>query len=124
MKRNVRIFLCDDDELIVSMLSRTLKKDGHEVMVKRNSDNALAEIATWQPDVVLLDIHLDEHKSGLDILKEIKAERLDPRVIMITADDRAESVHTAWQFGASKYLTKPFDVEELKAAIRETGADC
>jgi len=124
MKGKERIFLCDDDELIVSMVSRALKKDGHEVRVKRNSDNALAEIATWRPDVVLLDIHLDEQKSGLDILKEIKAERLDTRVIMITADDRAESVHAAWQFGASKYLTKPFDVEELRSAIRETGADC
>lgn len=112
--------MLDDDALIVSMLARALKSEGYETRVKNDADNAVAEIVAWQPDLVMLDIHLDEDKTGLDILAELRKEDISTQVIMLTADDKAESAITAMKLGAADYLTKPFNVDEVKIVIQQT----
>jgi len=120
MSAKGRIFMLDDDVLIVSMLARALKSEGYETRVKNDAENAVAEIAAWQPDLLLLDIHLDEDKSGLDILAELRREDIATQVIMLTADDKAESAITAMKLGAADYLTKPFNVDKVKIVIQHT----
>jgi DNA-binding NtrC family response regulator len=71
----------------------------------------------WQPDMVLLDIHLDEEINGIDILQQLKEEKFTSPVIMLTADDTAESAIRAMKLGAADYLTKPFNVDEVKLVI-------
>ncbi len=66
MLQKGRIFLLDDDELIVSMLSMTLKKEGYEVFLETKIHDVVNKIRSWSPDVVLLDINLPE-RSGMDI---------------------------------------------------------
>ena len=117
MKSRGRIFLLDDDKLIVSMLSRSLKKEGFETQVHSSAIGIVPQISAWQPDLVLLDIHLDEGINGIDILQEIKKENIDTAVVMLTADDTAESAIRAMKLGAADYLTKPFNVEEVKMVI-------
>jgi DNA-binding NtrC family response regulator len=117
MKSRGRIFLLDDDKLIVSMLSRSLKKAGFETQVHSNAVGIVPVIAEWQPDLVLLDIHLNEGINGIDLLQEIKKENIDTSVVMLTADDTAESAIRAMKLGAADYLTKPFNVEEVKMVI-------
>lgn len=117
MNSKGRIFLLDDDKLIVSMLSRSLKKEGYETQVHSSAVGILPTIEAWQPDLVLLDIHLDEGINGIDILQEIKKENNDTAVIMLTADESAESAIRAMKLGAADYLTKPFNVEEVKIVI-------
>jgi two-component system response regulator AtoC len=114
-----RIFLLDDDELISSMLARSLKKDGYDVMAETNTDQVIGKISAWCPDLVLLDIHLDEEKSGLDILDEMKREKIPGEVVMLTADDSAESAITALRLGAIDYLTKPFNMDEVKLVVKK-----
>ena len=75
MKTKGRIFLLDDDELISSMLARSLRKEGYDIQSETSTEDVVNKIASWCPDLVLLDIHLDENKSGLDILKEIHEDR-------------------------------------------------
>lgn len=118
MKSKGRIFLLDDDNLIVSMLSRALRKEGFETQVHSSGVEIIPKISAWQPDLVLLDIHLDEGINGIDILKDIKKENIDTAVVMLTADDTAESAIQAMKLGAADYLTKPFNVEEVKIVIR------
>ncbi len=65
MKNNGRIFAVDDDELIVSMLARSLRKEGHTVEYQISPKGVLAKIIAWQPDIVFLDIDLAEETSGL-----------------------------------------------------------
>ena len=77
MKSKGRVFLLDDDELISSMLARSLKKEGYDVATETTSHDVINKIASWCPDLVLLDIHLDEDKSGLDVLQEIKESGSD-----------------------------------------------
>jgi DNA-binding NtrC family response regulator len=112
-----RLFLLDDDELIASMLARSLKKAGYEVQSETSTDDIINKIAAWYPDLILLDIHLDEDKSGLAILEELKQEEIPGQVVMLTADDSAESAITAMKLGAADYLTKPFNMAEVKLVI-------
>jgi DNA-binding NtrC family response regulator len=119
MTRKGRVFLLDDDELIASMLARSLKKEGYEVQSETNTDDIINKIAAWCPELVLLDIHLDEEKSGLDILEELKREEIPGEVVMLTADDSAESAITAMKLGAADYLTKPFNMAEVQLVIKK-----
>lgn len=112
-----RIFLVDDDELIISMLARSLKKAGHETKIQTTVKDVLKNISDWHPDLVLLDIHLDDNVTGLELLKEMKEEGIESQVVMLTADDTAESAITAMKLGAADYLTKPFNVEEVLLVI-------
>jgi len=108
-----RIFLVDDDELIITMLSRALRKEGFETQIQTSSHEVMEKIEAWHPDLVLLDIHLGEDRSGLDILGDIKKNEIDTQVVMLTGDDSAETAITAMKIGAADYLTKPFNVDEV-----------
>ncbi|MBN2332754.1 MAG: sigma-54-dependent Fis family transcriptional regulator [Deltaproteobacteria bacterium] len=117
-KAHGRIFLIDDEELVVSMLARVLKKEGYETRVQTSAEDAVNNIASWHPDLVLLDIHLDEDVDGIQILQQIKTEEIDTQVVMLTADDRAETAIKAMKLGAVDYLNKPFNSEEVKIVIK------
>jgi DNA-binding NtrC family response regulator len=113
-----RLFLLDDDELICSMLARSLRKEGYEVQSETSTDRVVDKISAWCPDLVLLDIHLGGEKSGLDILEDMKREEITGQVVMLTADDTAESAIAAMKLGAADYLTKPFNMAEVQLVIR------
>ena len=117
MKSKGRIFFVDDDELIVSMLSRMLKSGGYAIRAGTGADGIVGKIKSWFPDIVLLDINLPE-RNGIDILKEIVELEVPPQVIMLTADDTAETAVKAMKLGAVDYLTKPFNVDEVKIVLR------
>ena len=117
MKTKGRLFVLDDDELICSMLERALRKEGYEIQAELTTEDIISKIRAWQPDLVLLDIQIDEFKSGLDILEEMKQEDIPGQVVMLTADASAESAITAMKLGAADYLTKPFNIDEVKIVI-------
>ena len=113
-----RVFILDDEELIITMLGRALRKEGFETQLQTSSKDIIKKIEAWQPDLVLLDINLDEDRNGLDILNEIKKEKNDTQVVMLTGDDSADSAIRAMKIGAADYLTKPFNVDEVIMVIK------
>jgi len=117
MTVNNRILVVDDDELIGSMLSRTLRSSGYDVRVETGADGIAGKIKAWFPDIVLLDNNLPG-RSGLDILRELVEQKLVTQVVMLTADDTAETAVKAMKLGAADYLTKPFNIEEVKILLR------
>ena len=117
MTKRGKLFLLDDDELITSMLARSLSHAGYEVLPETNAKNVITKIADWNPDLVLLDMQLDESVTGLDILAQIKELKLSCAVVMLSADDSEESASKAKQLGAADYLTKPFNIEDVKMVI-------
>jgi DNA-binding NtrC family response regulator len=116
MKRLGRVFLVDDDELILAMLSRTLEREGYEVRTDPGETDLPEKIIPWHPDVVLLDVNLPG-QNGMDTLKALKNEASHIEVIMLTADDTAETAVKAMKMGARDYLTKPFNIDEVKIVI-------
>lgn len=116
MKGNSRIFIVDDDELIGAMLSRVLKSSDYDVRVEAGADDILGKIKSWMPDIVLLDNTLPG-RSGLDILQELMRQKISTQVVMLTADDSAETAVRAMKLGAVDYLTKPFNIEEVKIIL-------
>jgi DNA-binding NtrC family response regulator len=117
MKSPTRVYLIDDDELIVSMLARVLKQEGYEVRTASTPNDIVSKIKAWSPAVVLLDIGLPG-KSGIDVLKDIMGQGSPPQVVMLTADDTAETAVKAMKLGAADYLTKPFNVDEVKIVLK------
>jgi len=120
MRDKKRIFIVDDDELITSMLSKFLEKQGYEVRVETEAfDQIPLIIESWSPDVVLLDIFLPG-RNGIEILGELNRQNIQTQVIMLTSDDSAESAVKCMKLGAVDYLTKPFNLDEVKIIIRNT----
>ena len=116
MKAKGKVFLLDDDELIVSMLERALKGDGYEVRAESDPEGVLDRIRAFSPDVVLLDIKLPG-RDGIDILGEIVGRGDATQVVMLTSDDTAETAVKAMKVGAADYLTKPFNLDEVKIVV-------
>ena len=119
MSKKGRIFMLDDDEVIITMLSRALQKEGYETHLLTSSDQAVEKICAWQPNALLLDVDLGEGPNGLDLLGMLQEEEVDFPVIMLTADDSAESAIRAMRNGAADYLHKPFNIEEVKIVLEK-----
>ena len=113
-----KVLLIDDDGLILATLTRSLRKQGYEVLADSKGQDVLALAHSFHPDVVLLDIRLPD-KNGIEILKEITESRIDTKVIMLTSDDTAETAIKAMKLGAVDYLTKPFNLEEVDLVVRK-----
>ena len=116
MKARGKVFLLDDDELIVSMLERALKGDGYDVRAEGDPEGVLDRIRAFSPDVMLLDIKLPG-RDGIDLLGEIVGQGIPTQVIMLTSDDTAETAVKAMKIGAADYLTKPFNLDEVKIVV-------
>ncbi len=117
MSGKEKVLVVDDDELIGTMLSRALKHEGYEVSVETIADNVVDEVMSWGPDVVMLDINLPG-KTGIEILEELKGKEAEAMVVILTADDTAETAVKAMKLGAVDYLTKPFNIDEVKIVIK------
>jgi DNA-binding NtrC family response regulator len=117
MKYKGKIFIVDDDTLIVEMLSRALKNEGYDVRSETaNFQSTVNTIKSWLPDVVLLDIKLPE-ADGMSILEEMKTCGIASQVVMLTSNDSVDVAVKCIKLGAEDYLTKPFNIEKVKIVV-------
>ncbi len=111
-----KILIVDDEKLIVKGLKLSLEQDGMECDAAYDGEEALSMIRNGSYDVVLLDVMLPK-LSGVEVCRAVREFSKVP-VIMVTAkgedDDKIEGLET----GADDYVTKPFNLLELKARIR------
>ena len=118
--RPAKILVIDDQEQNIKLVTRILEKDGYEqVRSTTNAAEALSIYIDFNPDLVLLDVHMRE-KDGFEVLQEIVSH--DPNshvpVLMITADDSADVKRRALALGAKDFVGKPFDSGEVLLRIR------
>ena len=111
-----RVLVVDDERSMRELLMIVLRREGHQVHLAQDGKAAVAVLEHHAIDVLISDIKMPG-MSGVDVLRE--AKRIDPDIvgIMITAYASTESAVEALRLGAYDYLTKPFDVEELKAKV-------
>jgi two-component system, OmpR family, alkaline phosphatase synthesis response regulator PhoP len=113
-----KILIADDEPSIVAAVEFLLRRNGYEVEVARNGEEALQLVDTSHPDLVVLDVMMPV-KSGYEICKRIR-ERPDSqsiKIIMLSAKGRDAEVSKGLSIGADVYITKPFSTRELLAKI-------
>jgi len=113
-----KILIADDEENIVISLEFLMKREGFEVIVAGDGEEALQRIHDDAPDLVLLDVMMPK-KSGFEVCQEVRA---DPalngvRILMLTAKGRDTEVAKGLALGADGYMTKPFSTKELVAQV-------
>lgn len=115
-----KILIVDDEPNIVVSLEYLMKREGFEVAVARDGEEALRLAASFAPDLVLLDVMMPG-RSGYEVCQALRAdpERAATRVVMLTAKGRETEMAKGLALGADAYLTKPFATRELVARVRE-----
>lgn len=117
MDARPRVILVDDEAAITANLSPFLERAGFEVAVAADGVSALAQIAVFRPDLIVLDVLMPQ-MNGREVLRRLrKAENWTP-VILLTQVGGATERAMAIEEGADDYLNKPFDPYELVARIR------
>lgn len=113
-----RRILVIDDSTIARLLARTtFEREGYEVIEAENGSAGLEIIRSQALDCVLLDLLMPE-MTGQALLKEIRRERLDIPVIVMTADVQSTTREACLALGATAVLHKPREAEELADAVR------
>jgi DNA-binding response OmpR family regulator len=114
-----KILIVDDEPNIVLSLEFMLKKEGFDVAVANDGETALAKIAAFLPDLVLLDVMMP-NKSGYEVCQAVRADPAHGtlKIIMLSAKGRETEVAKGLAMGADAYVTKPFSTKELVAQVK------
>ena len=111
-----KILVIDDEKLIQWSLEQELSRDGYEVFSASTGEAGLQLFDRESPDLTIVDIRLPG-ADGIEILEKIKAQDKEHPIIMITAFGDVGTAVRAMKLGAFDYLTKPFDLEEVKLVV-------
>jgi DNA-binding response OmpR family regulator len=115
-----KIVIADDEPNIVAALEFLLQRNGYQVHVARNGEEAIKLVEDCVPDLVLLDVMMPV-RSGYEVCKRIR-ERADWRhikIIMLSAKGRDAEVSKGLAIGADLYVTKPFSTRDLMNKISQ-----
>lgn len=109
-----KILIADDEPNILISLEFLMKREGYEVTVARDGQEALDAVARDRPDLLLLDVMMP-NKSGFDVCHELRANEAnrDMVIVMLTAKGRDTDIAKGMALGANAYMTKPFSTKEL-----------
>ena len=114
--QRAHVLIIEDDRKLSGTLVAGIRAEGYQVSSANSAEDGFFLLHRERPDLLLLDVSLPQ-RNGLDLLRQIRAERIDVRVLMLTShnsiDDRVEGL----SLGADDYLGKPFSFPELLARI-------
>ncbi|MDP1823145.1 MAG: sigma-54 dependent transcriptional regulator [Archangium sp.] len=111
-----RILVVDDEANLRKVLAAILRKDGYEVAVAEDGEQAMAEFEKNGADVIITDLVMPK-LGGMDILHKVRASRSVVPVIIITAHGTVDSAVEAIKLGAFDYITKPFEHAEIRSVV-------
>ena len=114
------ILIADDEPNIIISLEFLMKREGYDVKLARDGQEALDAIIQHRPALVLLDVMMPK-KSGFDVCQEVRARADVGRtpILMLTARGRDTDVAKGLELGANAYMTKPFSTKELVEKVKE-----
>ncbi len=112
-----KILIVEDDSLIRKIMSRAIEDAGYESVIAGNALMCRRLFVSAMPDVVLLDLGLPDD-DGMNLIQELKQQRDDVPIIIVSARERENEKVKALDLGADDYVTKPFGIFELMARIR------
>ena len=112
----MKILIIEDEYNLADAISSMLKSKKYSVEIKTDGEEGLEEALTDIYDLIILDVMLP-HKNGFEILKELREEKINSKILMLTAKNTIDDKMTGFNNGADDYLTKPFHMEELLARV-------
>ncbi|NPV26726.1 MAG: response regulator [Firmicutes bacterium] len=113
---NHSILVVDDQMGVRRLLFEAFKEDGYEVRLAASGFEAISQVNSAPPQLILMDMKMPG-MNGLEALREIKRINPDIAVIMMTAYGELEIVAEAMKLGVKEYITKPFDINELRELV-------
>ena len=113
-----KILIVDDQFGIRILLNEVFQKEGYQTFQAANGIQALDILKKHDPDLVLLDMKIPG-MDGIEILKRMKVIDPDIRVIIMTAYGELDMIQEAKDLGALTHFAKPFDIDDIRAAVRK-----
>ncbi|WP_110928306.1 response regulator [Bacillus massiliglaciei] len=113
-----KILIVDDQFGIRILLNEVLNKEGYTTFQAANGIQALEALNQHAPDLVLLDMKIPG-MDGIEILKRMKKVNPDIRVIIMTAYGELDMIQEAKDLGALTHFAKPFDIDDIRKAVRD-----
>ena len=118
MADRFRVLVIDDDPGVRDYMEALVSRQGYEVSAAADGEEALKNLETIQPDLITLDVVLPG-MDGLQTLEKLKQRLPDVPVVMLSGHGQARNIVEAMRRGASDFLRKPFEVEELELAFQK-----
>ena len=115
MKR--KILVVDDEESIRWVLGKSLHKAGYEVEYAEDGASAIEKASSMSFSSIILDLTMPD-MSGFQVMNELRAEGIDPPIIIITAQNTVKNAIDAMKEGAYDYIAKPFDLDEVNITVQ------
>lgn len=116
------VLLVDDDETFCLVLQRAMQKRGFEAHVALNQHEAEVLTRTVKPGYAVVDLRIG-HESGLNVVTRLKQQNSDMKILMLTGYASIATAVEAIKLGATHYLTKPADADEIVTAFARNGGD-
>ena len=113
----MRILVVEDEPLDLELIVWSLRAGGYTVDLVTTGTEGLIAAREEDYDVLVLDLMLPD-MTGIDIVRRLRAERDTTPILLLTATTAVEKRVEALDAGADDYLTKPFDIDELRARLR------
>lgn len=115
-----KLLVADDEPNIVISLEYLMKREGYQVLVATDGNQALETIQRERPALVLLDVMMPG-KTGFEVCQAVRADAslAAVRILMLTAKGRETDISKGLALGADGYMTKPFSTRELVDKVRE-----
>jgi len=113
-----RVLVIDDDPGVRDYMKTLVSRQGFQVSLAADAEEALGGLEETQPDIITLDVVLPG-LDGLETLKRLKQRLPDVPVVMLSGHGQARNIVEAMRLGASDFLRKPFEVEELELAFEK-----
>ena len=111
-----KVLVVDDEKPISDIIKFNLEKEGYDVVVAYDGEEALQKVEDEDPDLIVLDVMLPKI-DGLEVAKQVRAKKTTP-IIMVTAKDSELDKVLGLELGADDYVTKPFSNRELVARVK------
>ena len=115
-----KILIADDEPNILISLEYLMKREGYEVVVARDGDEAMSAIRRERPALVLLDVMMPG-KTGFEVCDLVRADATlaATKIVLLTAKGRDTDIAKGLAIGATDYITKPFSTRDLAQRVRE-----
>ena len=112
----MRVLIIEDEYNLADVISESLKRNKYQVDIRTDGEEGYYDALTGIYDLIILDVMLP-HMNGFDILKELREQEIESKIIMLTAKGELNDKINGFSLGANDYLPKPFHIEELLARV-------